>query len=523
VCGVATAILIAARLPFLLIANRFFDSDEAVQGLMALHVLKGEFPAFYWGQHYKGVPDIYPLAAIFAVFGPSVTALKASTLGWFAAFGCVQFALVARLHSRRVAWLSVLLLAAAPPVLVQWSLSGNAEFAIVMLSGAVLLLAWDRWRHTGSERALAIAAFAFGFGLWVQQFILYYAIALAATELLATDRPAATIRQLFAPNEAGRPARVVIRVLLGIAALYLVLGFVAFFGGVAVYVGDVFISITHAQKLWRVTAALIVLSAIVGWFAGGTWRYGKVGRAAAVAFGCFLAGYAPALVHRLSTGRGGPMAGMNWDGFRDAVHPIATVLVPIIFGYRTGSTERLNVPWWTALVPIAALLAAFMLRRASAHAPVDRLTFFRVFAVTTPLVFLASGSYVDVQSYRYLLPLYAALPVLFAEGIEQVWRRHAVAGAAFAAVLAGLFVWQQADWYRRLSPDRRAESQLTCMAEQGIRFAHADYWDAYKLTFLARERAIVAQSPRPDRPTRYPPYDAAVAAHDGVDLAARCP
>ena len=38
-------VTIAARLPFLLRANRFFDSDEAVEGLMARHVLLGEFPA----------------------------------------------------------------------------------------------------------------------------------------------------------------------------------------------------------------------------------------------------------------------------------------------------------------------------------------------------------------------------------------------------------------------------------------------------------------------------------------------
>jgi len=33
---------VAARLPFLLRANRFFDADEAVEGLMARHVLFGE-------------------------------------------------------------------------------------------------------------------------------------------------------------------------------------------------------------------------------------------------------------------------------------------------------------------------------------------------------------------------------------------------------------------------------------------------------------------------------------------------
>ena len=62
-------VTIAARLPFLLRADRFFDSDEAVEGLMARHVLLGEFPAFLWGQRYKGVPEVYLSSAVFRAAG----------------------------------------------------------------------------------------------------------------------------------------------------------------------------------------------------------------------------------------------------------------------------------------------------------------------------------------------------------------------------------------------------------------------------------------------------------------------
>ena len=53
------ALVLVSRAPFLLQGERFFDSDEAVEGLMARHVLEGEFPAFLWGQRYKGVPEVY--------------------------------------------------------------------------------------------------------------------------------------------------------------------------------------------------------------------------------------------------------------------------------------------------------------------------------------------------------------------------------------------------------------------------------------------------------------------------------
>ena len=84
------ALVIVSRAPFLLHGDRFFDSDEAVEGLMARHVLEGEHPAFLWGQRYKGVPEVYLAAAVFAVAGPSVIALKSVTLACFALFVCLQ-------------------------------------------------------------------------------------------------------------------------------------------------------------------------------------------------------------------------------------------------------------------------------------------------------------------------------------------------------------------------------------------------------------------------------------------------
>src|ERR1700730_1578048 len=71
----------AARLPFLVRGSRFFDSDEAVEGLMARHVLLGDHPLFLWGQRYKGVPEVYLSAVALYLWPASVVALKAVTLG----------------------------------------------------------------------------------------------------------------------------------------------------------------------------------------------------------------------------------------------------------------------------------------------------------------------------------------------------------------------------------------------------------------------------------------------------------
>jgi hypothetical protein len=52
------------------------DSDEAVVGLMALHVLDGELPVFFWGQGCGGSQEALLTAPLFWAFGPSWLALR---------------------------------------------------------------------------------------------------------------------------------------------------------------------------------------------------------------------------------------------------------------------------------------------------------------------------------------------------------------------------------------------------------------------------------------------------------------
>ena len=53
-----------------------FDSDEAVVGLMARHILQGARPIFFYGQAYMGSLDAYLVAGAFALLGESVLAVR---------------------------------------------------------------------------------------------------------------------------------------------------------------------------------------------------------------------------------------------------------------------------------------------------------------------------------------------------------------------------------------------------------------------------------------------------------------
>ena len=65
-----------------------------------------------------------------------------------------------------------------------------------------------------------------------------------------------------------------------------------------------------------------------------------------------------------------------------------------------------------------------------------------------------------------------------------------------------IFTSQQIAWYRRLRPDTGSRVILDCLNAHYVRYASAEYWLSYKLTFLAQEQVIVTPSDG-DRYSRY--------------------
>jgi 4-amino-4-deoxy-L-arabinose transferase-like glycosyltransferase len=53
-----------------------FNSDEAITGLMARHILQGERPVFFYGQVYMGSLDAWLTAGLFTLLGDSVLTIR---------------------------------------------------------------------------------------------------------------------------------------------------------------------------------------------------------------------------------------------------------------------------------------------------------------------------------------------------------------------------------------------------------------------------------------------------------------
>jgi hypothetical protein len=426
----------------------------------------------------------------------------------------LQFLLLEALFSTRIAWVASALLILGPPSLVLWTLSANAEVVMTFLAGAVMGLALVRFQRTSSRAALALACGAAGFGLWVHQYILYYVVALAICLAWTVPAVRARIREVVAGD--GLPAwlRVATAAVAGVAALYVALGLMAFMtGGFAVTLLDVYIGLQNPQKLWRIGAALLTLFTavrLVAQFAHERHR-GDWPLALAASAG-FVAGYAPALVASFGSVNL-PMARMNAADLRGAAGSIAGEIVPIVAGLRGPSNDWILSPW-LGIVPIVITMASFLALRRRSTTP-----FFHVLVLIVPVVFIASGSFHDSQSYRYVIPVYAALAVVVAIGAEEIGSWNTLAGVAALATLLVMGAVEQATWYSRLPPETRSGPIIECLTQHGLKGVMADYWLSYKLTFLSGETLILAPSNGVDR---YPPYTSFVRSLGPPDAAQPC-
>ena len=95
VVAALVALALAYRLLLLRTILSTVDSDQAVLGIMARHVLRGERPLFFYGQGYGGALEAYLTAGAFRLWGQSDLTLRfAPTL--FSAVLVAQLYLLAR-------------------------------------------------------------------------------------------------------------------------------------------------------------------------------------------------------------------------------------------------------------------------------------------------------------------------------------------------------------------------------------------------------------------------------------------
>jgi hypothetical protein len=181
---IAVTAALAHRLFFVLTPHAVLDADEAIVGLMGRHVLRGEFPIFYYGQRYMGSLEPHLAALGFALGGATPLVLKLVSL----AVALILVWLTAEL-GRRILGPGPGVVAgvfiALPPIFVTvWSLKARGGFVETLVLGTlVLLLAHRTVEAAGRRRLRAALALGLvgGLGWWTCQLVVSY---LAAAGLL---------------------------------------------------------------------------------------------------------------------------------------------------------------------------------------------------------------------------------------------------------------------------------------------------------------------------------------------------
>jgi 4-amino-4-deoxy-L-arabinose transferase-like glycosyltransferase len=471
------------------------DSDEATFGLMALHISeRGAHPIFFYGQNYMGAVEAYLAAGAFRLFGPSLFALRLSTIALSAGFLVCVYLLTRLLYGRGLALATLALLAIGSHVALLLQVFTNGGYADTLFFGALLLLlatllarpengalAQRRWRLL-AYGAWGLAA---GLGLWSDVLILPF-ILTSALLLLAVRW-----RELL----RGMGAAVVVGLVIGALPLitFAAAGNNPFQGAAAVqqapnatqggalalYAGQV--AGTFLVSLPEITggAALCPISRAESWPLA---HASQAALACTTVHGLWCLGYLALLGSALVVGARACRAA--WLHMRRN---------------ELGTNERAQL-----VIPMArfalALSAALTL----------------ALYISSPVAARAPQAVM-----RYLIGLTLATPVLLA----PLWRR-ATSNAGRGAWMGGLALGVVALAYLlglasvfQAIPDARAEAQrqerlIASLDQLGVTAIYTDYWTCDRLAFTSHER-IVCATLNPDlQPDldRYAPYRERVVA-----------
>lgn len=180
------------KLVLLLTGSVPFNADEAVVGLMARHILAGEYPVFFWGQAYMGSLDAYFVAVGFMIFGSQVWVIRLVQTILFLGTVWTTILLGARIfNSDNTGLLAGLLLAIPSVNLVLYTTASLGGYGEALLLGNLILLSSLRLgtiiqsqpdMPTSSQVKrpillwLAIFSFLTGVGLWTLGLTIVYAL-----------------------------------------------------------------------------------------------------------------------------------------------------------------------------------------------------------------------------------------------------------------------------------------------------------------------------------------------------------
>jgi len=464
-CGLIVLLLAAFGLRLMLARSLPLESDEAIGGLAARHILQGERPIFYHGQDYMGILESYVEAAVFAVAGSSTFTLRLVPIAFSLAFCTLTYVLGRRIYEPAVGAIAALYVAVSPLFLTVWSVKGRTHYVETLVFGGLLLLllldvAYDGRRDAWRLVALGLVA---GLAFWTNLLVVSYLIVVAALLALLGGSGRSRLAALIVPTFA-----------LGSLPLWLAnasSNLATFRQVAAANAGESSDLASVARNLARLWSQAFPV--LLGWAQPTSNLYlfaaERADRPLAFAGGAVVGALLLLLVlHRLTEiarlALGPPAASASGaTGGTSVLHAAIERTLP---GWRAALSER-DLP----------LLALFLV---------------------VPLLFAADrGAPLQLGEPRYVLPLYSTVPV-FAAYLWRLGRRSRPALVVALAALVALNVQSNLSLDLRLAVPSTHGRPLPASNDELVSFLlnrgdtgiYADYWIAYAVAFQSEERIV---------------------------------
>jgi hypothetical protein len=135
---------IALRLYLLFSSQVIIEADEALVGLQAFGILRGERPIFYPGQVYGGSLESYLVAAVFQLLGASPLTLKLIPFLFSTLFIFMTYQLAKEIYNPPIGLLSALFVALCPLLLTAFSLKTWGGYSQTPVLGNLALILLQR-------------------------------------------------------------------------------------------------------------------------------------------------------------------------------------------------------------------------------------------------------------------------------------------------------------------------------------------------------------------------------------------
>jgi hypothetical protein len=450
------AIVLARAAVFLLSPESYFDADQAIVGLMAKHLSElRAFPVFLYGQTYMLGVEAWLAAPLFAVFGPSIAALKLPVL----AMNATVAVLLVRTFEREMALTPLRAVAASLPFILP--AVGLSAMLMESSGGTVepylyVLLLWILRRRPW------LCGLVFGIGFLNREFTLYGLAALIAVEALD--------RRVFTAEGVRRWARV-----FAVAAV-----------------------------VWLAVQGLKQLSSASG---PGTTVRDTFTASNNLAE---LAGRTCVSPIKAAAGAG-RLFSVHWPALLGtAPYPVSA------FSIESRVSQGLAGASWLPLVMVLLSIAGVLVAtRRATDAPPARFAQFLVITGCFSVAGYLFGRCGEVNFYSARYDLLSLFAIVGLAGWFLSLRPPALLLTSWSVVLAAWMLVVFVPQIRFITeyatrPPIPAKHQLIrALQAQDVRYGRADYWLAYYIDFLTREQIIIAS----DDPKRILLYDRLVADH----------